>query len=152
VVSGRKRILGVAKVADRITQMVAKICLDPMVEQHFHPNSYGYGPGKSAIDAVAVTRRKYWWYDRLLEVSFKGLFDNTDHELRKRAVRTHTNCNCLVLYIERWLKATFQREDGELIERKAGTCQGGVIRRDKPFQCPWANILGTWVLCKHSWP
>jgi RNA-directed DNA polymerase len=153
--SGGKRILGVPTVADRIAQMVAKMYFEPMVEPYFHPDSYGYRPGKSAVDAVAVTRERCWRYDWLLEFDIKGLFDNIDHELLLRAVRTHTDCKWLILYIERWLKAPFQREDGQVIDRNAGTPQGGVIspllsnlflhyvfdlwmKRNRP-QNPWAR-------------
>lgn len=153
--SGGKRILGVPTVADRIAQMVAKMYLEPKVEPYFHPDSYGYRPGKSAMEAVAVTRERCWRYDWLLEFDIKGLFDNIDHELLLRAVRRHTDCKWLILYIERWLRAPFQREDGQGIERKAGTPQGGVIspllanlflhyvldlwmKRNRP-QNPWAR-------------
>ena len=89
--SGGKRILGVPTVADRIAQMVAKMYFEPMVEPQFHPDSYGYRPGKSAIEAVAVTRQRCWQYDWLLEFDIKGLFDNIDHELLLRAIKTHTD-------------------------------------------------------------
>jgi RNA-directed DNA polymerase len=125
--SGGKRILGVPTVADRIAQMVAKIYFEPIVEQYFYSDSYGYRPGKSAIDAVAVTRQRCWRYDWLIEFDIKGLFDNIDHELLLRAVKMHTECNWLILYIGRWLKAPFQTEEGRVIGRKSGTPQGGVI-------------------------
>jgi len=125
--SGGKRILGVPTVADRIAQMVAKMYFEPMVEPYFQADSYGYRPGKSAMDAVAATRERCWRYDWLLEFDIKGLFDNIDHELLLRAVRTHTDCKWLMLYIERWLKAPFQTEEGQVRDRKAGTPQGGVI-------------------------
>jgi RNA-directed DNA polymerase len=125
--SGGKRILGVPTVGDRIAQMVAKLYFEPMVEPFFLPDSYGYRPGKSAIDAVAVTRRRCWRYDWLIEFDIKGLFDNIPHELLMRAVKKHTECKWLILYIERWLRAPFQTEDGKMMERVAGTPQGGVI-------------------------
>jgi RNA-directed DNA polymerase len=125
--NGGKRILGVPTVGDRIAQMVVKTYFEPKVEPYFHQDSYGYRPGKSAIDAVAVTRERCWRYDWLLEFDIKGLFDNIGHELLMRAVRRHTDCDWVILYIERWLKAPFQKEDGEIIERKTGTPQGGVI-------------------------
>ena len=125
--TGGKRILGVPTVADRIAQMVAKIYFEPSVEPYFHPDSYGYRPGKSAIDAVAVTRQRCWRYSWLLEFDIKGLFDNIRHDLLMRAVKTHTDCKWLLLYIERWLKAPFQMEDGRIIQRRSGTPQGGVI-------------------------
>jgi len=125
--NGGVRILGVPTVADRIARMVAKLYFEPMVEPCFHPDSYGYRPGKSALDAVAVTRERCWRYNWLLEFDIKGLFDNIDHDLLMRAVRKHTDCKWMLLYIERWLKAPFQMEDGRVIERSAGTPQGRVI-------------------------
>jgi RNA-directed DNA polymerase len=121
------RILGIPTVADRIAQMVTKAYFEPTVEPYFLPDSYGYRPGRSAIDAVAVTRKRCWRYDWVLEFDIKGLFDNIDHGLLLRAVRKHTDIKWVILYIERWLKAPFQKADGELVERTAGTPQGGVI-------------------------
>jgi RNA-directed DNA polymerase len=125
--SGGKRVLGVPTVADRIAQMVAKMYLEPLVEPYFCPDSYGYRPGKSAIEAVAVTRQRCWRYNYLVEFDIKGLFDNINRELLVRAIKAHTDCKWLILYIGRWLKAPFQTEDGRVIERQAGTPQGGVI-------------------------
>ena len=125
--TGGTRILGVPTVADRVAQMVAKIYFEHKVEPIFHPDSYGYRPGKSAIDALTVTRQRCWRYDWVLEFDIKGLFDNIDHELLMRAVRKHTSIPWVILYIERWLKAPFQMPDGTIIERTKGTPQGGVI-------------------------
>jgi len=125
--NGGKRILGVPTVADRVAQMVVKIYFEPTVEPYFHPDSYGYRPGKSALDAVAVTRQRCWRYNWVLEFDIKGLFDNIDHELLMKAVRKHTNNPWIILYIGRWLKAPFQMPDGTAKERPKGTPQGGVI-------------------------
>ena len=75
----RKRKLGIPTVADRIAQMVVKIYLEPMIEPHFHSNSYGYRPGKSAIQAVGIARERSWHYDWVLDLDIKGFFDNLDH-------------------------------------------------------------------------
>ena len=125
--TGGERILGIPTVSDRVAQTVVKMYFEPLVEPYFHKDSYGYRPGKSAIQAVAVTRKRCWQYDWLLEFDIKGLFDNIEHELLMKAVRHHTKCKWSLLYIERWLKAPFQKEDGTLIERTKGTPQGGVI-------------------------
>ena len=66
-------------------------------------------------------------YDWVLDLDIKGFFDNIDHELLLRAARKHTDCKWVLLYIERWLKAPVQLEDGSLIHRDKGTPQGGVI-------------------------
>ena len=55
---GRMRPLGIPTVADRVAQMVAKMTLEPDVEPSFHPDSYGYRPGKAALDAVKVARER----------------------------------------------------------------------------------------------
>ena len=125
--NGGTRTLGIPTVADRIAQMVVKKRFEPKVEKYFHSDSYGYRPGKSAHDAIEVTRKRCWKYDWVLEFDIKGLFDNIDHELLFKAVRKHTKCKWELLYIQRWLTAPFQMVDGRTISREAGTPQGGVI-------------------------
>jgi len=125
--SGGERILGIPTVSDRIAQMVVKLTFEPLVEPHFHNDSYGYRPNKSALDAVGVTRQRCWKYDWVVEFDIKGLFDNLDHALLMKAVRKHTDNKWVILYIERWLKAPLQMPDGTLVQRTQGTPQGGVI-------------------------
>ena len=103
--SGGVRILGVPTVADRIAQMVVKLTFEPLVEPIFHPDSYGYRPGRSAHDALAQTRQRCWRYDWVLEFDIKGLFDNIPHDLLMKAVHKHTDNPWVLLYIERWLGA-----------------------------------------------
>ena len=124
---GGMRQLGIPTVEDRIAQAVAKKYLEPLVEPQFHRDSYGYRPGKSALDAVEVTRRRCWQYDWVIDLDIRGFFDNLDHELVLRAVRRYTSEKWMLLYIERWLKVPVQKEDGELETREKGTPQGGVI-------------------------
>lgn len=125
--NGGQRILGVPTVADRVAQTVVKQMIEPDLDKIFLEDSYGYRPNKSALDAVGVTRERCWKYDWVLEFDIKGLFDNIDHSLLMRAVRKHVTCPWALLYIERWLTAPMQREDGTLIERTRGTPQGGVV-------------------------
>ena len=125
--SGGERILGIPTVMDRIAQMVVKLEFEPHVEPHFLPDSYGYRPNRSALDAVGVTRQRCWKYDWVLEFDIKGLFDNIPHHLLMKAVQRHTDTPWVILYIERWLKAPLQQGDGTLTKRAKGTPQGGVI-------------------------
>jgi len=125
--NGKARPLGILTVSDRIAQTVVKRYLEPIVEEYFHADSYGYRPGKSAIEAIGVARQRCWRYDWVLDLDIKGFFDNIDHDLLMRAVRKHTNCKWVLLYIERWLNAPAQLEEGSLINRDKGTPQGGVI-------------------------
>ncbi len=125
--SGGKRLLGIPTVGDRIAQMVVKLLLEPKVEPIFLPDSYGYRPGKSALDAIGITRERCWEYNWVLEFDIKGLFDNLPHELLMKAVKKHVTEPWIILYVERWLKAPMQQNDGSQIERTRGTPQGGVI-------------------------
>jgi len=125
--NGGTRPLGIPTVADRIAQEVARRYLEPILEPVFHIDSYGYRPGKSAIDAVRTARQRCWRYDWVLDLDVKGYFDSIDWELLLKAVRCHTECPWVLLYIERWLKAPVQMEDGNVVPRTAGTPQGGVI-------------------------
>ena len=102
---GGERVLGVPTVADRVAQMVVKMEFEPKVEPIFLPDSYGYRPRKSALDAVGVTRERCWYQDWVFEFDVRKLFDNIDHELLLKAVRKHTECKWVRLYIERWLRA-----------------------------------------------
>ena len=124
---GRERALGIPTVGDRVAQMVVKLYLEPEVEPSFHRDSYGYRPGKSAADAVGQARTRCWRYDWVVDLDIKGFFDNIDHSLMMRAVRKHTDCPWVLLYIERWLKAPAEAADGTKTDRDRGTPQGGVI-------------------------
>ena len=123
----RTRPLGIPTVSDRVAQMVCKMYLEPKVEPHFHADSYGYRPNKSALDAVGKARERCWKYAWVLDVDIKGFFDNIDHALLMRAVRKHTDCRWVLLYIKRWLVAPVRMADGSLQNREKGTPQGSVI-------------------------
>ena len=88
---GGKRLLGIATVADRTAQTVAKMYLEPVVEPKFHSDSYGSRPGKSALDAVATCRKRCWRANWVIDLDVKGFFDNLVHDLVMRAVRHHTD-------------------------------------------------------------
>lgn len=77
--SGGERILGVPTVADRIAQMVVKLTFEPCVESCFLPDSYGYRPNKSALEAIGITRQRCWQYDWILEKRNAQLPPDTFH-------------------------------------------------------------------------
>jgi group II intron reverse transcriptase/maturase len=125
--NGGTRPLGIPTVMDRVAQMTARLYFEPLLEPHFHPNSYGYRPNKSALDAVGMTRERCWKYDWVIDLDIKGFFDTIDHELMLKAVDHHKPPAWVRLYIERWLKAPAQDAEGRVLERREGTPQGGVI-------------------------
>lgn len=127
--SGGVRVLGVPTVADRIAQTVVRLYLEPEVEPMFHPDSYGYRPGRSALDAVGVCRERCWKADWVIDLDIKAFFDSLDHQLVVRAVSKHidTDRRWILLYVQRWLVAPLQRPDGTLVARDRGSPQGSAI-------------------------
>jgi RNA-directed DNA polymerase len=94
----------VPTVSDRIAQTVVQRYLEPILEPVFHTDSYGYRPGRSAHDALAVARQRCWRHDWVLDLDIRSFFDEIDWKLLMRAVRHHTDCAWVLLYIERWLQ------------------------------------------------
>jgi RNA-directed DNA polymerase len=124
---GGVRTLGIPTIADRVAQMVVKRALEPELERHFHADSYGYRPRRSALDAIAITRQRCWRYDWVVDLDIQAFFDSIDHDLLMRAVGHHTQERWILLYVERWLKADTVLSDGQRCPRERGTPQGGVI-------------------------
>lgn len=125
--NGGKRPLGIPTVGDRVAQTVVKMVLEPLVEPKFHRDSYGYRPGKSALDAVGVARQRCWRADWVIDLDIKSFFDSISHDRVERAVAHHTDSPWVRLYIARWLRAPVQKADGTLEQRTRGTPQGGVV-------------------------
>ena len=121
------RILGVPTVADRIAQTTAAMILERRVEPIFHPDSYGYRPRRSALDAVATCRKRCWRNDWVIDLDIRAFFDSVDHELLLKAVARHTDQKWVLLYVRRWLVAPLQQQDGTLVARNRGTPQGSAI-------------------------
>ncbi|TDE56716.1 hypothetical protein E1295_09965 [Nonomuraea mesophila] len=121
------RTLGVPTVQDRVAQTVAVAYLEPVVERVFHPDSYGYRPGRSPLDAVAACRERCFRYAWAIDLDIKGFFDNLDHDLILKAVAAHATDPWIDLYVQRWLKAPLAMPDGTLAARDRGSPQGAAI-------------------------
>ena len=121
------RRLGVPTVADRVAQTVAAMELEKSVEPKFHPDSYGYRPGRAPLDAVATCRERCFTHPWVFELDIQGFFDNVPHNLIVKAVEANTDKKWVVLYVKRWLKAPVQHPDGALEQRERGTPQGSAI-------------------------
>ncbi|MFC3456139.1 group II intron reverse transcriptase/maturase [Amycolatopsis speibonae] len=121
------RVLGIPTVADRVAQTVVRMYLEPKVEPIFHPDSYGYRPGKSALDAVGACRKRCWRADWVIDLDIRAFFDTVPWDLVLKAVGHHTDQKWILLYVRRWLQAPLQRQDGTLVDRDRGTPQGSAI-------------------------
>jgi group II intron reverse transcriptase/maturase len=121
------RRLGVPTVADRVAQTVVAKELEKVVEPKFHDSSYGYRPGRSALDAVGACRARCFRNPWVLDCDIAGFFDAVSHDLIVKAVEANTDLKWVVLYVKRWLKAPLQHPDGTLEQRERGTSQGSAI-------------------------
>jgi RNA-directed DNA polymerase len=126
---GGVRVLGVPTVGDRIAQTVVAMTLEPRVEQIFHPDSYGYRPGRSAHQALAACRRRCWEKAWVLDLDIRAFFDSLDHELVVKAVTANISVEqrWVLLYVKRWLTAPLQHQDGTRQQRERGTPQGSAV-------------------------
>jgi RNA-directed DNA polymerase len=125
--AGGTRILGVPTVADRIAQTAVAMILEPDVDPAFHADSYGYRPGKSALDAVEVCKQRCWRRPWVVDLDIQGFFDNVPHAQIVAAVEKHTELPWVVLYVRRWLVAPVQHQDGSRVVPVKGTPQGSAI-------------------------
>jgi group II intron reverse transcriptase/maturase len=114
-------------VTDRIAQTAVAMTLEPMVEPVFHEDSYGYRPGRSALDAVGVCRKRCWGRAWVIDLDIQAFFDTVPHEPILQAVAHHTDVPWVLLYVKRWLVAPLQQPDGTLVQRDRGTPQGSAI-------------------------
>lgn len=160
--NGKKRLLGIPPIEDRVAQMVLRNRLEPMLEPMFHEDSYGYRPNKSALDAIATARSRCFRMKWVIEFDIVGLFDNINHEKLLELVRKHCQEKWIFMYIDRCLKAPILMPDKTLKERDAGTPQGGVISpmpanlfmhyafdswmTEKYSKCPWERYADDGII------
>jgi group II intron reverse transcriptase/maturase len=124
---GGLRPLGIPTVGDRIAQGVVKDYLEPSVDAIFHDSSFGYRPGRSAHDALVQCQANCIQKPWVLDVDIKGFFDNISHSILLELLGRHTQEKWVLIYVERWLKAGVEQEDGSITARTKGTPQGGVV-------------------------
>lgn len=121
------RVLGIPTVADRVAQTVVAERLTSVAEPVFHVDSYGFRPGRSALDAVRRCQQRCWQYNWVIDLDIQKFFDTVDWQLICKAVAHHTELPWVLLYVKRWLAAPMRQPDGTLIERDRGTPQGSPV-------------------------
>lgn len=124
---GGTRMLGIPAVADRVAQTVAARHLMRRVDPVFHPDSYGYRPGRSALDAVGKCRERCWQRNWVVELDIQKFFDSVPWDLLVKAVDAHMDAVWVKLYVRRWLAAPLVMPDGSLVKRERGTPQGAPV-------------------------
>lgn len=125
---GRKRRLGIPTFRDKVLQRAVKELLEPIYEESFHDFSYGFRPGRSALDATEALRRgidemQGGW---ILEVDIESFFDEIDKKQLREILRERVSDGVIVRLVGKWLNAGVL-EGGVVRRTKKGTPQGGVI-------------------------
>jgi len=119
-----KRPLGIPTIKDRALQALTKLVLEPEWEARFEPNSYGFRPGRSCLDAIEAIfdntckKPKY-----VLDADIAKCFDRIDHETLLRKLNTFPTIR---RQIKAWLKAGVM-DNKQLFPTSEGTPQGGVL-------------------------
>ena len=124
---GGVRMLGVPTIADRVAQTVVAMHLEERADHRFHPDSYGYRPGKSAHEALAACRQRCWKYDWVIDLDVQKFFDEVPWDLVVKAVKAVTDARWVLLYVDRWLAAPLAHPGGALERRSKGTPQGSAV-------------------------
>ncbi len=94
---GGKRPLGIRVVSDRVAQTVAKMYFEPEVEPYFHPDSYGYRPGKSLLANLFL----HYAFDEWM----KGNFPSIPFERYADDIIVH----CVSERQARWIKRMIEQ-------------------------------------------
>ena len=148
---GKRRMLGIATVRDRVVQAVLKLVLEPIFEADFKPCSYGFRPGRRAHDAVAEIHyfcsRSYEW---IVEGDIRACFDEIDHSALLGRVRKRVGDRRVLGLVKAFLKAGILGEDGVERDTNTGTPQGGILSPllsnialsvlDEHFAGAWAKM------------
>ncbi len=128
--NGEKRPLSIPTVRDRIVQEALRMLLEPIYESDFSVQSFGFRPGRSTHDAIAVVQQclmrggayKPW----IIDADIKGFFDAVDHVILEQTLQKRITQRKVRDLIWKFLKSGVM-EGGRHIETIAGTPQGGIL-------------------------
>ena len=124
---GKTRPLGIPAVRDRVAQEVLRQLLSPIFERRFHPDSYGFRPGRNCHQAVErVLELGRLGYRVVLDADIKGFFDNIPHRVIMTGLAAEVADGNILRLVERLLTSGVM-EDGVFKPTTVGTPQGGVI-------------------------
>jgi RNA-directed DNA polymerase len=125
--NGKQRPLGIPAITDRAHQARCRNALEPEWETRFAPRTYGFRPGRSCQDAIAVIHvmgcgknpRRRW----ILDADLTAAFDRIDHGHLLAKLGSFPGKGM----IRGWLKAGVFEKGKGFAPTDEGTPQGGVI-------------------------
>jgi RNA-directed DNA polymerase len=137
----QRRPLGIPAIRDRIAQAVVRRLLDPVFEQTFHDDSYGFRRKRNCHKATQrVLQLCGEGYIYVVDADIKAFFDTIPHRLIMKAVAEQVADGNILGLVEKFLNSGVM-EDGKFIPTTKGTPQGGVI----------SPLLANIVLNKLDW-
>jgi RNA-directed DNA polymerase len=127
--NGQERPLGIPALEDKLVQLACAKLLTAIYEQDFLDCSYGYRPGRGALEAVRdlTFDLQYGRYGYLVEADIQGFFDHMDHAWLLDMLRVRIDDRAFLKLIRKWLKAGVLETDGQVIHPETGTPQGGTV-------------------------
>jgi RNA-directed DNA polymerase len=132
---GGERELGIPTVVDRLIQQALLQVLQPLLDPAFSQHSYGFGPGRSAHQAVLAAQAHVESGRRVVvDVDLEKFFDRVHHDILIDRLRKRVADGGVIRLVRAYLTSGIM-DGGEFLERSEGTLQGG------PLSPLLANVL-----------
>lgn len=132
---GGERPLGIPTIRDRVVQTAVKIVIEPVLEADLSPYTFGYRPGRSALDAIKVVQSMLnQGYTDVVDADLSKYFDTIPHSELLKSVAARISDRNILRLLKMWLNTPVEERDAQGVRRlsggknaKKGTPQGGVI-------------------------
>jgi group II intron reverse transcriptase/maturase len=127
--NGKERPRGIPTLADKLGQLACAKLFTAISEQDFLDCSYGYRPGRGALEAGRdlTFDLQYGVYGYVVAVDGKGCFDHLDHPWLVDMLWGRIEDRAFLKLIQRWLHAGGVEPDGQVVQPETGTPQGGTV-------------------------
>lgn len=125
--NGKKRLLGIPTVVDRLLQQAVHQVISPKFELEFKEHSYGFRPNRNAHQAIQQAQKNiHESYDHIVDIDLKSFFDEVDHALLLHLLHSKVKCTITLRLIRKWLRAPIEI-NGRLTKRRKGVPQGSPL-------------------------
>lgn len=125
--NGRKRLLGIPAVTERLLQQAVSQVIHPLFELEFSEYSYGFRPGRNAHQAVQQAHNYiHEGYQHIVDIDLENFFDEVNHCLLLQLLYQKVKCPLVLRLIRKWLRAPILVK-GRLVKRRKGVPQGSPL-------------------------
>lgn len=125
--NGKKRLLGIPTVVDRVFQQALHQVLQPVFEPDFQKHSYGFRPQRNAHQAIAQSLDNInSGYQNIVDIDLKSFFDEVEHYILLELIYKKVKCKLTMKLLRSFLRAPILI-DGKLHKRRKGVPQGSPL-------------------------